>query len=600
MPPQTSLPYTSIINGKLTFKRRFPKPCHGHPALGGKVVYQRSLRTMDKEVAMRRHAGALAEFDAICTAATSPQGPAAPALRVRRSTSISDDEIAYLARAKWEAIVREDRQLRERSALEDEDGPNRTYLEDVRDYQFEHERERYEKLTRRDGSLVALAVKSTLRKLGVEAPEAHPKFEALCSAFIDAELDALRTIDMHREGRFGLAPQVSLLRNAPTKNPFEVPLLLDFAEKYIEDTNPSEDWAEKIRYATKLLAEYSGNRRIDVYTRAEVAEWCTWLRKVPTNVSMRFSGMSIADAIAANQKRQKPVRTLSPGTIQNGYKAAIGRLFEYAVNLDLIHKSPAQRIKISGYKKNASGRPPFTKDELDRLFQQPVFIGCRSPKHPNTAGEYKLNNHYYWAPIIALFTGARAAELAQILLDEIDVASQHPHMLIQTDMSEDADEDILEEFGDDGRKLKNDNAIRQIPLHPELERLGFFDYVKQLRDAGEQRLFPEWKRGSKGFSGASSQKNFNKIIRKSVSARRPAPVFHSLRHNVRSEMVIRGVRSFHRNAILGHEQSPMDRAYVGQSIDVGYLYEAVCAVTHNSLDLSHLYPDMRFSEKKKS
>ncbi|BDO04984.1 hypothetical protein KAM622c_45710 [Klebsiella quasipneumoniae subsp. quasipneumoniae] len=48
----------------------------------------------------------------------------------------------------------------------------------------------------------------------------------------------------------------------------------------------------------------------------------------------------------------------------------------------------------------------------------------------------------------------------------------------------------LESDNESGKKLKNANARRKIPLHSKLISLGFIDYVNALKDAGYARLFP--------------------------------------------------------------------------------------------------------------
>lgn len=596
MPSSKFPPHVFELKGKLTFKRRFPKELIGHPALEGKTVLQRSLGTSDLRVALAKYSKVLAEYEGICSAAVSDRVNAVRHSNPIEPISIDDEELAFLALQHRQEIVQHDIELREQAADEDHDGPAKRFLEENWDYQFEDQLARYNALKTRDRKSVAGDVKHALKRLGVVNPKEHPRFEDLCRAFIDAELDAIHAIDDHREGRFGVPIGVDYLKTASTANPFEVPKFLGFAEQFICDTNPSSDWCGKIRYAAGALVECLGNKRIDRYSRTQIIEWVHWLGTVPKNASHRFKGLSIKEAIARNKMRDKPFDLLSPGSIQNSYKAAVGRVFRHAVDLELIQAAPTDGIKVPGYKKNNSKRPPFTSDELQRLFSLPIFTGCRSTRHPNTPGKVLLRNHYYWAPLLALYTGARAAELAQVLLAEIDIASAHPHILIQTDLSEDEEE----EFGGSGRSLKNENAIREIPLHPELMRLGFFDYVRELRDKKAKRLFPEWKRGSKGFSGSSCQKNFNKIVRRDVSAKRPPPVFHSFRHKMRAEFVIKGVPSFHRNAILGHDQSAMDTAYVGPSIDIKYLYQEMLKVDHDGLQLTHLYPKERMQRVRKS
>lgn len=41
-----------------------------------------------------------------------------------------------------------------------------------------------------------------------------------------------------------------------------------------------------------------------------------------------------------------------------------------------------------------------------------------------------------------------------------------------------------------GQQLKNANAIRQVPVHSELIRLGLLAYADEQRHAGKELLFP--------------------------------------------------------------------------------------------------------------
>jgi hypothetical protein len=41
------------------------------------------------------------------------------------------------------------------------------------------------------------------------------------------------------------------------------------------------------------------------------------------------------------------------------------------------------------------------------------------------------------------------------------------------------------------RRLKNVNSIRTLAIHPEVIRLGFLDYVRELREIGHTLVFPD-------------------------------------------------------------------------------------------------------------
>ncbi len=51
------------------------------------------------------------------------------------------------------------------------------------------------------------------------------------------------------------------------------------------------------------------------------------------------------------------------------------------------------------------------------------------------------------------------------------------------------------------RRIKNVQSERSLPIHPELIRLGFLDYIADARRAGQLMLFPEFRSpNSKSFA----------------------------------------------------------------------------------------------------
>jgi len=53
-------------------------------------------------------------------------------------------------------------------------------------------------------------------------------------------------------------------------------------------------------------------------------------------------------------------------------------------------------------------------------------------------------------------------------------------------------------YRSDGRRLKNRGSERRVPLHPELVRAGFLDYVTARRRNGDGLLFPELRADAHG------------------------------------------------------------------------------------------------------
>jgi integrase len=109
---------------------------------------------------------------------------------------------------------------------------------------------------------------------------------------------------------------------------------------------------------------------------------------------------------------------------------------------------------------------PFEPEELRTLFASPVFSGGEIPE----AGQGDVA---FWLPMLALFAGARRNELASLQVTDIskDDATGHWTLAIHTDRHA-------------GKRLKTTGSARTIPVHLELERLGFLDFVEAAHKRG--------------------------------------------------------------------------------------------------------------------
>jgi DNA invertase Pin-like site-specific DNA recombinase len=104
----------------------------------------------------------------------------------------------------------------------------------------------------------------------------------------------------------------------------------------------------------------------------------------------------------------------------------------------------------AGRKANAQ-RDAWTHEELKTLFGSEVWRG------PSVTRDAR-----FWLPLLALFHGCRLEEFADLYRRDIDNSNGITFVRL-TD--------------EEGRRLKNNNATRNVPLHPELVRLGFLDHV---------------------------------------------------------------------------------------------------------------------------
>lgn len=142
-------------------------------------------------------------------------------------------------------------------------------------------------------------------------------------------------------------------------------------------------------------------------------------------------------------------------------------------------------------------RANWTRKEARHILSAPVWSGSAGLDDRLTAGDEVFHDAWYFLPLMLTLYGARSSELAGLPLAHMHENDRIPY--IQIDYSED-------------RELKNVQSIRKLPIHPELVRLGFIDYVRAMRDLGHTHLFPEMKSpNAKSFADTFSKSIFKKL-----------------------------------------------------------------------------------------
>ena len=159
-------------------------------------------------------------------------------------------------------------------------------------------------------------------------------------------------------------------------------------------------------------------------------------------------------------------------------------------------------------------------------------------------------------------------------------------------------ENVIEEQGIVGldikkgrpdQRVKNPKTTpRFVPLHPDLQRMGFVQHVEEMRRQGHERVFPDLKRGSDGYYSSNLSRWFNEHLLPSVGAKTSKTSFHSFRHNYEDALKDAEVYGEWIDRLQGHKVPGMRGRY-GSAGSAKRLYEQVCKVRYEGLDLSHLY-----------
>ncbi|HXC93922.1 MAG TPA: tyrosine-type recombinase/integrase, partial [Geobacteraceae bacterium] len=124
------------------------------------------------------------------------------------------------------------------------------------------------------------------------------------------------------------------------------------------------------------------------------------------------------------------------------------------------------------------------------------------------------------------------------------------------------------------KKLKNAASRRVVPLHPEVLRLGFIDYVESLKVQKKARLWMNLTRREADGYGSAFGKWFQRFNRQHVTTDK-SKVFHSLRHTVADTLKQAGVQEVVISEIMGHTNDSMTMSRYGKRYQPKVLLEAM-------------------------
>jgi hypothetical protein len=153
--------------------------------------------------------------------------------------------------------------------------------------------------------------------------------------------------------------------------------------------------------------------------------------------------------------------------------------------------------------------------------------------------------------------------------------------------------EIREERADGGesdKQIKTEQSKRRVPIHSEIIRMGFLDFVaERRRDETHARLFSELPLDATGNFSNPFSKWFARFVDATLGEG-CAATFHSFRHHFRDALREAGVSIEDAEALGGwkSEGRSAERDY-GKGPSLNRLKEQIDKVKYPGLDLSHLY-----------
>ena len=310
-------------------------------------------------------------------------------------------------------------------------------------------------------------------------------------------------------------------------------LLKAVMEDFLEEFKNS--WSPKTRLKVKascnLLVEVIGNIPITSVDFDHAKEFKKILLTLPPgrNTNKKFKNKTIAKIIEMNTGRNgEPIDKMSSNTI-NGYISKILQLFTWA-EPEYHNINPFNRkgYKVTSDNDDMDQRVPFTDEDLEKLFNSKIYA----------KKEFK-KPFQFWLPIIALYTGMREDEIAQLHVE--DIYKQDGEYVFGIN-------------GNGKKKTKNNSSKRIVPVHQKILDMRFIDYVEYTKQNGNERLFPELRwRKLDGYMRYVTEWWSKYRDQYGLKGCKPLKDFHSFRHGV-SDQLKQEYDLSKVNALLGHRK----------------------------------------------
>jgi integrase len=270
-----------------------------------------------------------------------------------------------------------------------------------------------------------------------------------------------------------------------------------FADGVIQQNAADGHWDEKTQRQAKsisnlfikFMVQDQHIHDLNLVSQTEVGKFADFLRLEiykHYGKSVRDERLTIEELREKGRSVERSKRGIGGDTL-NRHWTFIGQIFDYAIargskSLEGINLTKL-RAKSRGKNKRARDeRAKLPIDSAKAIFQTPPFINSAGwddlGKWGDEGDAQIFHCALYFVPILIYYMGARREELCGAMVDDVVVEREGCRPYIHIAANEQ-------------RRIKNAQSKRNIPLHPELIRLGFLDYVGKIKALGYKLLFPD-------------------------------------------------------------------------------------------------------------
>lgn len=361
----------------------------------------------------------------------------------------------------------------------------------------------------------------SLRRLEVTTPEGY-HFKTDGSARDHQQLRDLLADMAARRPVQGLA----LPASPPPSPPARLgPLLSDRIDLFLTQFKArkvSKGNVLDTAYTLRLLLDLIGDKPLAEVAATDMDIIMDALANLPPNASKDRALRDLTPQEVLAKAKREGIEPIAFRTREK-HLDRLRAFFNWAIEREDIKRNPAASLHfLDREQEEARSHRAFTAEELAIVFD------------PERRAEHCTTPAQWWCPLVALFTGARVAEVALLRVSDI----------VQVDG--------LNGFQFQW-KVKNANSRRFVPIHAELLTIGITDYKRLVEQhlGPDAPLFPSLSADPTDALGDWFNRTY---LRKVCGLTDPKLVYYVFRHTFATLAERAGVPEARIAEITGHSQ----------------------------------------------
>jgi integrase len=319
---------------------------------------------------------------------------------------------------------------------------------------------------------------------------------------------------------------------------------------FIDEKLRTNAWNEKTFVTYKVIFEnlvtFLNDKSIKAVIYQDAQTIKSQLQRLPSSISKRamYRGKTLKQVLkmVVPESHLMSVRTI------NTRLGCYSELFKWAIKNGHADINVFDGLALKDNRNARDLRLPFTPQDLKDIF------GSSAIRNFNTPWQY-------WLPVLALYTGARLNELCQLQFQDIKF-EQGIWLLSITNEGE-------------NQYLKSVSSKRIIPIHNELIRLGFIEFINTFKTHKARQIFPDLTMRNQRYSHTPS-KWFGRV-KSQLLADSEKKSFHSFRHTfidyMFNSLKLQGNPLV--KVLIGHTDREVTSGVYGSSFEISDLNEII-------------------------